>query len=66
MLTLDSKETSKEIQEVCRTIISYAAALFTVAGDTITLEAQLKDGRKISVEIKEITDEQETNDKTSD
>lgn len=31
MSTLDSKETSKEIQEVCRTIISYATAIACIA-----------------------------------
>lgn len=53
-MDINVKETNSTVQAICRMIVSCSVDLYNAAQDKITLEAKLKDGRKISITIKEV------------
>lgn len=59
---MDVKETNSTVQAICRMIVSCSVELYNAAQDKITLEAKLKDGRKISITIKEVEEADDENE----
>ena len=60
---MDVKETNAQVQATCNMLASCAIHLYEAAQGEITLEAGLVDGRKISINIKEVVEaENETAD----
>ncbi|MCR5707094.1 MAG: hypothetical protein K6G82_02345 [Ruminococcus sp.] len=58
---MDVKETSAQVQAVCNMLVSCAVHLYEAAKGEISLEAELKDGRKISITIKEVKEADDEN-----
>lgn len=60
---MDVKKANTQVQAACSMLICCAVELYEAAKDELTLEAKLIDGRKISVNIKEVV---ETENETAD
>ena len=58
---MNIKDTNDTVQAICRMIVSCSIELYNAAQDEITLEADLVDGRKISITIKEVEEADDEN-----
>lgn len=59
---MNIKDTNDTVQAICKMIVSCSVELYNAAQDEITLEADLVDGRKISINIKEVVEADDEND----
>jgi len=58
---MNIKDTNDTVQAICKMIVSCSVKLYNAAQDEITLEADLVDGRKISINIKEVVEDDDEN-----